>query len=388
MDSEPEEDIKDNVFIGSSVITKRYLKMIEIAFDTENVPVLWGPPGVGKTQLILAIAKKRKLLMRVLIGSTMDPTDVAGLPVLRQLPSGETITEFTMPDWFHEVSEYANSHPETGAIVFIDEITTSSPPVQAALLTFIQDRRIGKFYLPDNVYIIAAGNPPSQAADGWQLAPPTANRLTHIDLKPSVPDWFAGMRVAWNKPNVSDTEIAMRARVVAFLTLNRSLINKIPDDPDEAAAAWPSMRSWDNAARMLGKVEDMTMADMAVKATVGKKAGSEFILWLDSENQIPAYESVMANPEAVDWGDLRADQLFLMMSTIVDNVTADNFEQSYRVFQVSKKAKADDVVNSVFIAFKKASFKAYTEAGVDPAPLRTRFVELAKLILGDLAKAR
>jgi hypothetical protein len=388
MNLEDDEDIKDNVFIGSSATTKRYLKLIEIAFDTGNVPVLWGPPGVGKTQLIMAIAKDRKYLMRVLIGSTMDPTDVAGLPVLRQLPSGETITEFTMPDWFHEVSEYARAHPESGATVLIDEITTSSPPVQAALLTFIQDRRIGKFYLPDNVFIIAAGNPPSQAADGWQLAPPTANRLTHIELKPSIPDWFAGMRVAWNKPDVSDAELAMRARVVAFLTLNRNLINSIPDDPDEAAAAWPSMRSWDNAARMLGRVEDLTMAEMAVKATVGKKAGGEFILWLDSENQIPAYESVMANPEAVAWNDLRADQLFLMMSTVVDNVTADNFEQSYRVFRASKKARADDVVNSLLIAFKKASFNAYTEAGFDPAPLRSRFVELAKLILGNLARNR
>ncbi len=379
-----EEVADDGVFVGDSPETQKYLDYIEIAFDCQKVPCLWGPPGVGKTQLINAIAKKRKMLLRTLTASTMDPSDVAGLPVLSKQADGTIITEFTKPYWFYEVEQYANEY-EQGAIIFIDEITTASPPVQAALLTFVQDRRIGKFFLPDNVLLIAAGNPPSIAPDGWQLSPPTANRYAHLNYEPSITDWFKGMRVGWNKP-ISEMERSMRGFVVGFLTENKSLINKMPEDPEKAGLAWPSMRSWDTAATMLGRAANLEMATTVVISAVGDEAGKEYIEWLKKLN-LPAYEDVMSNPAGVPWKSLRADELYMVLSIVIDNASVDNKDESIAVFKAAKAAKKDDVVSTLIVALHKAIVSSYEKSNIPtPADLRLVMSRLALLILGDLHK--
>lgn len=370
-------------FVGKSEVTKRLVTLIEIGFDTKNVPVIWGPPGVGKTAIIHSIVERRKMLMRVIIGSTMDPTDVAGLPVLRTLQDGSSVTAFALPEWFVEVRDYALNHPE-GAVVFIEEITTATPPVQAALLTFIQDRRIGKTYLPDNVLIVVAGNPPSQAADGNLLAPPTANRLVHYDYVPSNADWFEGMNAAWNK-TVSAHEKLMRSYVVGFLTERTDIINACPDDPEEAGQAWPSMRSWDNAARMLGQTQDAKMADILVKAAVGDKAGKDFMSWM-SKLTLPRYEAVMAKPQDINWASLRGDVLHMTLATVVQNVTTDNFDASVKVFEAAKSAKKDDIVAGLILSFKRKIAEEYEKEGKDVKKLAPIFARLAVAIIGQLHK--
>lgn len=374
-------------FVGKSEETQRLVRLIEIGFDTKNVPCIWGPPGVGKTAIIHSIVERRNMMMRVIIGSTMDPTDVAGLPMLRALPDGTSVTSFALPEWFVEVRDYALAHEE-GAVIFIEEITTATPPVQAALLTFIQDRRIGKTVLPDNVLIVAAGNPPSQAADGNMLAPPTANRLVHYTYEPSVPDWFSGMLVNWNKP-MTDREKEMRGYVVGFLTEHQNLINACPDDPEAAGQAWPSMRSWDNAARMLGKVgtakADMFFAAQVVNACVGKDAGGEFMDWM-KKLTLPRYEEVMAQPERIQWATLRGDVLHMTLSTVVQNVTVANLADSMHVFEVAKSAKKDDILSGLILPFKRKAVEEYEKAGMDPKVLPAMFAKLAVKVIADLHK--
>lgn len=378
-------------FVGKSKETQRLVRLIEIGFDTKNVPVIWGPPGVGKTAIIHSIVEKRKMLMRVIIGSTMDPTDVAGLPILRTLPNGESVTSYALPEWFVEVRDYAMENPE-GAVVFIEEITTAPPPVQAALLTFIQDRRIGKTTLPDNVLILVAGNPPSQAADGNLLAPPTANRMVHYDYEPSIKDWYEGMTVAWNK-SVGEREKQMRSYIVGFLTEHTDVINRCPEDPEEAGQAWPSMRSWDNAARMLGQVganggdkaENERLAHLIVNAAVGREVGDDFMSWM-KKLSLPRYEAVMANPETVNWASLRGDVLHMTLSTVVQNVTIENFDDSMVVFETAKKAKKDDIVAGLILSFKRKIAEQYAAEGLDTKPLATKFARLGVKIIGEMHK--
>lgn len=376
-------------YIGKSIETKRLVRFIEIGFDTKNVPVLWGPPGVGKTAIIHSIVARRNMFMRIIIGSTMDPTDVAGMPVIITRPDGNTMTTMALPEWFLEVNDYALAHPE-GAVIFIEEITTAPPPVQAALLTFIQDRRIGKHVLPDNVLIIVAGNPPEQAADGNLLAAPTANRLAHFDYKPSIPDWLKGMSLAWNK-EVSETEQMFRGFVVGFLTENTKLINACPEDADEAGKAWPSMRSWDNAARMLGQVnessvtENKMLAKTIVYACVGESTGKLFMSWMN-DLKLPDYHQVMDNPDSIGWRTLRGDELLMTLSTVIQNISAENFEASVKVFYSAKSAGKDDILSGLIIDMKKKTVEVYKAAGMELDSLPKKFTTLSLHILGDMYK--
>jgi len=372
-------------FVGSSKETKRYLNAIEIALETRDVPYFIGEPGVGKTALIGAVARRTNRLLRTLTVSTMDPADVAGLPVVSHKPDGTVVTEFTKPYWFYELEQYALDNP-AGAILFIDELTTAVPPVQAALLTFIQDRRIGKFFLPDNVLIVAAGNPVEQSPDGWLLAPPTANRLTHIKFIPSIPDWFEGMKVAWNVP-VSEAEKRMRGYIVGFLTANRGLVNACPTDPVEASGAWPSMRQWDKLSRQLARVNgDIPLATMLAVGSVGEEAGTAFIKWM-KQLSLPDYNQVLNHPTAVNWADLRSDELYMVLSIVVDNIDVGNWEQSLKVFEAAKAAHKDDVVHSIILGLRKRIEKAFTDVGENlPSDFQAKIGRVAVRIVSDLVK--
>src|SRR5262249_29844746 len=66
---------------------------------------------------------------------------------------------------------WARRLTETGyGLLFLDELTTAPPAVQAAMLRVVLERAVGDVELPAAVRVVAAANPAGQAADGWELA--------------------------------------------------------------------------------------------------------------------------------------------------------------------------------------------------------------------------
>ncbi len=127
-----------------------------------RIPVLaWGPPGVGKTATITAVAEALGLPVEVVIASVREPSDFAGLPVIR-----DDGVRMEPPAWARRLAAAGRG------IVFFDEVSTAPPAVQAALLRVVLDRVVGDLALPSGVAIVAAANPPEQAAGGWDLSPP------------------------------------------------------------------------------------------------------------------------------------------------------------------------------------------------------------------------
>jgi hypothetical protein len=146
-----------------------------------RVPVLlWGAPGTGKTSAIRAMAEAMGLPCETVIASIREPSDFAGLPVV----TGDVV-RFAPPLWATRLAEAG-----TG-VLFLDELSTAPPAVQAALLRVVLERTVGDLTLPDDVAVVAAANPPEQAADGWDLSAPLANRLCHLSWETS-PRGIAG----------------------------------------------------------------------------------------------------------------------------------------------------------------------------------------------------
>src|SRR5271156_2029965 len=141
-----------------------------------RVPVLlWGAPGTGKTSAIRAMAHAMGWPCEIVIASIREPSDFAGLPVV----IGDEV-RFAPPAWARRLA--ASGH----GLLFLDELSTAPPAVQAALLRVVLERVVGDLELPQDVSVVAAANPPEQAADGWDLSAPLANRLCHLpwDIDP------------------------------------------------------------------------------------------------------------------------------------------------------------------------------------------------------------
>ena len=314
-------------YIGKSKATQDVISMLDAARAASLPTILWGPPGTGKTALVKALAEKHNIPFRLLLGSTIDPTDVAGLPALKVDAEGRTTTVNSLPDWAADLIEAGEG------ILFLDELNTASPSVMAAELSLLQGRNVGQHKLPEKVWILAAANEADVAADGWTLPAPLANRLLHIHWDPSDEDWFDGMLEGWGK-DLDVRQKEERVKIVSFLQQNKKLIQEMPDDPESAGKAWPSRRSWDNCANVLASIDEPRVRRVAMRGFVGEAAEATYDIW-ERNLKLPPYAKVISNPESLDWNSYRADQLFVILNTVISYLDENNIKESCRVFEVA-----------------------------------------------------
>lgn len=339
------------------------ISLVLNAIKAKITPILWGEPGVGKTSLIEAIT--RMLGARepvVVLGSGMDPSDVLGIPTLGKDATGRPVVNITPPWWYDEIMEQVRLFGV--AVLFFDEASNTVPAVQAPLLTVIQSRRVGPYKIPDEVLIIAAANPSNQAADGWLLSPPMANRLAHINYVPSIDDWFEGMLVAWNQDDVPAAEYTLRETIVGYLRQNDDEIQKIPETPEEAGLAWPSMRSWDNAARYVSLFDDAYTARKAMQSLVGERAEQLYSKWVE-ELELPPYELVLANPTEFKWKTLRADRTHMFLSLAIRRMTILNYKETLAMFSAASELGGKvDICAALLTTLTRKLSEVSQEAGV------------------------
>ncbi len=213
-----------------------------------GIPVLlWGSPGTGKTSVVRALGEALGLHTEVVIGSIREPSDFAGLPVV----IGGAV-QMAPPAWAQRLRD------QEQGLLFLDELTTAPPAVQAAMLRVVLERVVGDLELPDGVRVVAAANPPDEAADGWELAPPLANRLVHLDWPVDAKAIAKGIVLGFPPPSSATGRrpsqaqaISARAAVSAFLEVRPALVLAVPKVAEQAGRGWPSPRSWEAVARLM-----------------------------------------------------------------------------------------------------------------------------------------
>jgi hypothetical protein len=246
-------------------------------------------------------------------------------------------------------------------LLFLDELTTAPPAVQAAMLRVVLERAVGDVKLPPAVRVVAAANPPEEAADGWELAPPLANRLVHIDWPTDGRYIAAGLAVGFPLPSLFALDggradetgrLTARATVAAFLEVRPDLVLQLPRSAAESGRGWPSPRSWEAVATLLaacaaaGASEDAR--DALVMGAVGDGAGIEFLSWFEHLD-LPDPEAVLADPDSFELPE-RSDRAFAVMTAVATvAVAGGDAERWQRAWQVVAKAadSAPDVATLV-----------------------------------------
>jgi MoxR-like ATPase len=146
------------------------------AFKIKRPVFLWGPPGIGKSELVEGITKELNGFMIDLRLGQMDPTDIRGIPFYnKDIGKMDWAPPIELPD-----EEFASQWPVV--VLFLDEMNSAAPAVQAAGYQLILNRRVGKYCLPDNVVIVAAGNRESDKGVTYRMPTTLANRFIHAEM--------------------------------------------------------------------------------------------------------------------------------------------------------------------------------------------------------------
>ena len=326
---------------------------IAVALRADVPTLLWGSPGVGKSRFVEKLGRALGFEVFTIIGSTLDPTDIRGLPYRT-----ESGTQFERP-YFLKVAA------ERPALIFLDEITAAPPAVWAALLRLILDKAVDDFKLLPQSRIIGAGNPSEMTGLGFELSLPMANRFIHLEFKPPAPKALAHyfrfgdfgedneiidrVKAVWDK-DLSPYLRKWGSVVATFLEkVNPSLIHQLPREgmefPD--CYAFPSPRSWEFVTKLMAAADvyagvpttkyDVTELHSALLiGCVGTGATTPFVNWLENVD--------LPDPMAVLQGKAplpsRDDSQLLLIS---------NIAQIYRDAAQKKETKILTLVTNFIV---------------------------------------
>ncbi|MFI6947990.1 AAA family ATPase [Streptomyces sp. NPDC050422] len=288
------------------------LEALTLAVAADLPVLLWGEPGIGKSAALTQLAESLELPLTTVIASVHEPSDFSGLPIVGDDPAEQGVP-MAPPDWAVRLVRAGRG------LLFLDELSTAPPAVQAALLRLVLERRIGALRLPPGVRIVAAANPRSSAADGWELSPPLANRFVHLQWVHDHEVVVRGLGGTWPRATLPQlaperlteaVDFARRA-VCGLLSARPALVHRLPTGETRRGGAWPSPRSWEMTLRLIafataaGASRDVL--SLLVRGTVGDGPGLELLASLDRMD-LPDPEDLLADPAGADLperGDLR-----------------------------------------------------------------------------------
>ena len=256
---------------------------------------MWGPPGIGKSEVVAEITEELGGLMIDLRMAQMEPTDIRGIPFFnKELGKMDWAPPIDLPD-----EELASQYPIV--CLFLDEMNSAAPGVQAAGYQLILNRQVGKYKLPDNVVIVAAGNRESDKGVTYRMPMPLANRFLHLEMRADFASW---QNWAVNKGIHKD--------VVGYLSFAKQDLYDF--DSKSSSRAFPTPRSWCFVSDLLN--DDDTDSDTLfnlVAAAVGEGLAVKFMAHRKIAGQMPEPSDILAGKVK----DLKVKEISAMYSLTI-----------------------------------------------------------------------
>ena len=269
----------------------RELKETLGALLQQRVPAfLWGAPGIGKSSIVKQIAQERGIGFIDLRLALMDPTDLKGIPFYDK----ESHTALWAPPAFL---------PKEGeGILFLDELNSAPPSVQASAYQLVLDRKVGEYELPQGWAIVAAGNREGDRGVTYRMPSPLANRFVHFEMDVQVEDWRM-----WAYANGIDV------RIIAYIAYKKEHLFTFDSKSDNRSFATP--RSWEYVAKILQANLKATLLLESIAAAVGKEVAVSFLAFIKVMDKLPSIEAILQG-ECSDYSD-EVDVLYALSSGLV-----------------------------------------------------------------------
>lgn len=262
------EQISSSRTVGPSEAKKSIRKCIKI----KRPVFMWGPPGIGKSDIVKQIGQEQDREVIDVRLSLWEPTDIKGIPYYNS-------TLNTM-SWAPPAE--LPSDPDSNAILFLDELNSAAPATQAAAYQLILNRRVGTYILPDGVAIVAAGNRETDKGVTYRMPAPLANRFLHIELRTEFEDWLN-----WATMNY------IHEQVVGYLSFAKQDLYDF--DPRSSSRSFATPRSWSFVSDLLGDddLDEGTLTDL-VTGAIGEGLAVKFMAHRKVAKQMPKPEDILA----------------------------------------------------------------------------------------------
>ena len=302
-----------------------YSKIINAKMPIKNFPsvMLWGAPGVGKSQAVRQIAKEieistgKKTVVTDVRLLLFNPIDLRGIPTANE---DKTLAVWLKPQIFQ-----MDDSDEVVNILFLDEISAAPQSVQAAAYQITLDRVVGEHKLPQNCIVIAAGNRITDKSVAFKMPKALANRLLHVNVEGSFSSWKR-----WAVAN------GINKKVLGFLSFQKNYLMDFNTSSDDLAFATP--RSWEMVSNILNSVcDDVEQVYGFIAGLIGEGAAIEFRSWNRVYNNLPNIEDIFAGRE---WRiPTNLDAIYALTSSMV-------------VYAREHKKDMDKIANSIRYAEK------------------------------------
>lgn len=309
----------------------------EIYLDKDTPVFLWGPPGVGKSQKVAQIAKKRDWNLIDFRAVLRDPVDLRGVPV----PDHKTGTT----KWFvPEELPNEKRHGKNG-IFFMDELNVANPQVQASCFGLVLDRKLGDYVMPKGWRIIAAGNRQSDRSSAQRLSRALANRFAHLEVEADAKTWINDHAVYHCDP-----------LLYSFINFRPELLHKM-DVEDERK--FPTPRQWDEVNKIINEPDSIRYT--LVEALVGQIAAGELEAYIKTFRDLPDLDNLIKNPKKAPV-PTDPSSLYAISSALAYRANRENFEN---IFVYAQRLPADYEIVIGTDATKREPMLTRTKAYVD-----------------------
>lgn len=256
------------------------------AYIDENTPaMLWGAPGIGKSEVVKQEADKRGFGFIDVRVATLESVDLRGLPHVEN-----NVAKWSIPDFFPR----SGRDPDQG-IFFLDEINQNRDTFPACY-QLILNREVGPHKLLPGWRIVAAGNRQGDRANAIKMPTALNNRLAHIDLVHDVD--------AWCKWAVANSQSPL---LIAFMRWRPELLHIMPGDsvqvkgaPNpivfaEDARAFPTPRQWVEASKHFSAPGHLR--PRLVAGLVGESVALEAEGFIKTFLELPKMADILSEPD-------------------------------------------------------------------------------------------
>ncbi len=232
---------------------------------------MWGPPGIGKSDIIKQIGDEQDREVIDVRLSLWEPTDIKGIPYYN--------SQANTMSWAPPAE--LPTDPESTAILFLDELNSAAPATQAAAYQLVLNRRVGTYVLPKGVSIVAAGNRETDKGVTYRMPAPLANRFLHLELRVDFDDWHQ-----WAVSN------RIHEQVVGYVGFAKQDLYDF--DPKSSSRSFATPRSWSFVSELLDDddVAENTLTDL-VAGAVGEGLAVKFMAHRKVAKQMPKPEDIL-----------------------------------------------------------------------------------------------